>query len=170
MNEFIEKNKSLLRSYCLITRIIGWILLIVALVIAVVKSFSGFEVDDQLGFYMIYRLFIDLALSYVLIGLILLGLAQFVRYLYESEYQPGLILHHGDKVLYLYALALIVNPILDYFYRMKILGMTYANTGSLFLYLLIVLLPAIARALIFFGMARVLKRMVPVIEESKTLV
>jgi hypothetical protein len=48
--------------------------------------------------------------------------------------------------------------------------MTYANTGSLFLYLLIVLLPAIARALIFVGMAKVLKRMMPMIEESKTLV
>ncbi len=169
MNEFVEKNKSLLRSYYIITRIIGWMLLIVALVIAV-KSLSGFDVDDQFDFYMIYRLFQALSLRYVLIVFILLGLAQFVRYLYESEYQPGLILRHGDKVLYLYALALIVNPILDYFYRMKIIGMTYANTNSLFLYLLIILLPAIARALIFLGMARVLKRMVPVIEESKTLV
>jgi len=171
MNEFIEKNKSLLRSYCLITRIIGWLLLIVALVAVVVRSLSGFfDADDQLGFYMTYRLFQDLALRYVLLGLVLLGLAQFVRYLYESEYQLGLILRHGDKVLYLYALALVVNPVLDYFYRMKILGMTYTNTGSLFLYLLIILLPATARALIFLGMARILKRMVPVVEESKTLV
>ena len=170
MNEFIEKNKSLLRSYCLITRIIGWLILIVALVIAVVKLLSGFDVGDKFDCYMIYRLFIDLSLRYMLIGLILLGLAQFLRYLYESEYHLGLILRHGDKLLYLYALALIVNPIFDYFYRMKIIGMTYANTGSLFLYLLIVLLPAIARSLIFLGMARVLKRMVPVIEESKTLV
>ncbi|MHC4558657.1 MAG: hypothetical protein ACYTFW_14450 [Planctomycetota bacterium] len=170
MNEFIKKNKSLLRSYRLITRIIGWMLLIVALVIAVVKLLSGFDMDDQLRFYMIYRLIQGLVLSYVLLGLILLGLAQFVRYLYQSEYQPGLILRHGDKVLYLYALALIINPILDYFYRMKIIGMTYANTDSLFLYLLIILLPAIARALIFVGMAKVLKRMIPMVEESKTLV
>lgn len=170
MNEFIEKNKALLRSYYLITRIIGWMLLIVALVIAVVRLLSGFGVDDQLLFYVIYRLFQGLALSYVLIGFILLGLAQFVRYLYESEYQPGLILRHGDKVLYLYALALIVNPILDYYFRMKIIGCYYANTDSLFLYLLIVLLPSIARALIFVGMARVFKRIVPMVEESKTLV
>jgi len=169
MNEFIEKNKSLLRSYCLITRIIGWTLLIVALVIVTVKSLSGFDTEDKFRFYMIYRLF-QSSLSYVLIGLILLGIAQFIRYLYESEYQSGLILRYGDKVLYLYALALVANPILDYFYRMKLFGMTYANTGSLFLYLLIVLLPATARALIFLGIARVLKRMVPVIEESKTLV
>ena len=170
MNEFIEKNKSLLRSYYIITRIIGWMLLVVTLVIAVVSSLRGFDAENQLRLYMIYRLFQDLALRYVILGLILLGLAQFVRYLYESEYQPGLILRYGDIVLYLYALALIVNPVLDYFYRMKIIGMTYVNTDSLFLYLLIILLPATARALIFVGMARVLKRMVPMIEESKTLV
>lgn len=170
MNEFIEKNKSLLRSYRLITRIIGWMLLIVALVTAVVKLLLGFDIDDQLRFYMTYRLFKELALNYVFIGLILLGLSQFIRYLSESEYQPSLILRHGDKVLYLYALALIVNPIIDYYLRMKTIGMTYANTGSLFLYLLIVLLPSIARALIFVGMAKVLKRIMPMIEESKTLI
>jgi len=170
MNEFTERNKSLLLSYSLITRIIGWLLLIVGLVIAVVNSFSCFKVDVQLRFYVIYRVFQELVLGYVLIGIILLGLSQFVRYLYESKYQPGLILCYGDKVLYLYALALIVNPILDYFYRMKTIGMTYTNTDSSFMYLLIILLPTIARALIFVGVAKVLKRMVPMVEESKTLV
>ena len=170
MNEFTEKNKSLLQSYRLITRIIGWMLLIVALVTAVVRLLLGFDIDDQLRFYMTYRLFQELALNCVFIGLILLGLSQFIRYLSESEYQPSLILRHGDKVLYLYATALIVNPIIDYYLRMKTIGMTYANTGSLCLYLLIILLPAIARALIFVGMAKILKRMMPMVEESKTLV
>lgn len=170
MNEFIEKNKSLLRSYRLIARIIGWMLLIVALVTAVVKPLLGFDIDNQLRFLIIYEFFQGLALNYVFIGLILLGLSQFIRYLSESECQPSLILRHGDKVLYLYALALIVNPIINYYLRMKTIGMTYANTNSLFLYLLIILLPAIARALIFVGMAKVLKRMMPMVEESKTLV
>ena len=171
MNEFIEKNKSLLQSYRLITRIIGWMLLVTALVVAVEKSLSGFsDVNERLRFYMIYGFFQGLALNHVFIGLILLGLSQFIRYLSESEYQSSLILRHGDKVLYLYAIALIVHPIIDYYLRMNTIGMTYANTGSLFLYLLIVLLPAIARASIFVGMAKVLKRMMPMIEESKTLV
>jgi len=169
MNEFIEKNRALLHSYCVSARIIGWLLLIIALVVAVVKPLSGFsDVNDQLRFFMIFSLYDQLALGFVLLGLILLGLAQFVRYLYESEYQPGLILRHGDKILYLYALACIVSPILHYYFQMKVTG--YTRTDSLLLYLSAAIVPAIARALIFVGMAKVLKRMVPMVEESKTLV
>jgi len=169
MNEFIEKNKALLHSYYIGARIIGWLLLIIALVTAVVKSLSGFlDVNEKLRFYMILRFWEQLTLGFVLLGLILLGFAQFVRYLYESEYQPGLILRHGDKVLYLYALGLIVSPILGYFSRMKIFG--YSGTVNLFLYLSAAMVPAFARALIFVGMAQILKRMVPMVEESKTLV
>jgi hypothetical protein len=169
MNEFIEKNRALLHTYYVGARIIGWLLLIIALVTAAVKSFSGFsDVNDQLRFYMIYSLCAQLALGFVLLGLILLGLAQFVRYLYESAYQHGLILRHGDKVLYLYALGLIVSPILHYYFQMKAIG--YQGTDSLLLYSSAAMVPAIARALIFVGMAKVLKRMVPIVEESKTLV
>lgn len=168
MNEFIEKNKSLLRSYCLSARIIGWLLIIMALIVAVVKPLYGFQVDKKFQLFMIYSLYQQLALSFVLLGIIVLGLAQFVRYLYESEYQPGLILRHGDKVLYLYALAMVAGPVLHYFFQMKVFG--YARLDSLLLSFLALLLPAVARALIFVGMAKVLKRMVPIIEESKTLV
>ena len=109
-----------------------------------------------------------LVVGFVLLGFILLGLAQFVRYLYESEYQPGWILRHGDKILYVYALGLIIGPILHYLFQTKIFG--YTGTVDLFLFLSGALVPAIARTLIFVGMAQILKRMVPMVEESKTLV
>jgi hypothetical protein len=168
MNEFIEKNRALLHSYCVGARIIGWLLLIIALVIAVVKSLSGFDMDDQFRPLMIYRLCQQLTMSFVLLGLILLGLAQFVRYLYKSEYQPGFILRHGDIILYLYAVALIISPFFNYYFQMKLIG--GIGTRTFLLYLLSAFLPNLARALIFVGMAKVLKRMVPIIEESKTLV
>ena len=104
----------------------------------------------------------------MLIAIVLLGLAQFVRYLYEGEYRPGLILRHGGKVLYIYAIALIASPFLTFYFRMREYG--YAGTANLFEYLLGVNLPDIAKALIFIGMARVLKRMMPMVEETKTLV
>ena len=168
MNEFIEKNRALLRSYCIGARIIGWLLLIIAIVLAVVKPYLGSSVSEEHRLYMIYAICSEIVVGYVLLALILLGFAQFVRYLYESEYQPGLILRHGDKVLYLYALALIVNPILLYYFRMKVIE--FANISNLFEYVIALILPAIAKALIFIGMAKVLKRMVPMVEESKTLV
>jgi hypothetical protein len=104
----------------------------------------------------------------LLIAIVLLGLAQFVRYLYESEYRPGLILRHGGKVLYIYAAALIASPFLTFYFEMRAYG--YPGTVNLFEYLLGMNLPDVAKALIFIGMAKVLKRMMPMVEESKTLV
>ena len=169
MNEFIEKNKPLLHSYYVGSRIIGWLLLVIALVTVVVKSLSSFsDVNENIRFYMICRFWEQLTLGFALLGLTLLGLAQFVRYLYESEYQPGLILRHGDKVLYLYALGLILSPIHHYYFQMKVTG--YDGIVSLLFFLSAAIVPAIARALIFVGMAKILKRMMPMVEESKTLV
>ena len=168
MNEFIEKNRRLLKFYCVAARTIGWLLLIIAVVVAVVKPLSGFEVDDQLRFHMIYRLCQQLAVSFVLLGLVLLGLAQFVRYLYEKDYKPGWILRHGNKVLYLYAAALIINPVSHYYFQMTVIR--NVSAVSFLLFFLSAELPAVAKGLIFIGIARVLHRIVPIIEESKTLV
>lgn len=168
MIEFIKKNRRLLNFYYITARTIGWLLLIIAVVVAVVKLLSGFEVDEQLRFHMIYRHCQQLAVSFVLLGLVLLGLAQFVRYLYENDYQPGWILRHGNKVLYLYAAALIISPVLHYYFQMTV--MRNVSAVSFLLYLLSAELPAVAKGLIFIGIARVLHRIVPIIEESKTLV
>jgi hypothetical protein len=168
MNELIEKNRALLHSYYTGDRTIGWLLLITAIVLVVMKSFSGFSGNQEHRLFMTYLFCQEIIVGYVLLALILLGLAQFVRYLCESEYQPGLILRYGDKILYLYALGLIVSPILHYYFQMKAVG--YQGTGPLFMFMSGAMAPAVARALIFAGMAKVLKRMVPMIEESKTLV
>ena len=168
MNEFIEKNKGLLRTYCVGARTIGWLLLIVAAVFAVVNPLSGFSVDDQHRSYMIYLLCQQLTLSFVLLGLVLLGLAQFVRYLYENNYQPGWILRHGNKVLYLYAAVLIISPVSHYYFQMTVIR--NISAVSFLLYFFSAQLPAVAKGLIFIGMAQILKRIVPTIEESKTLV
>jgi hypothetical protein len=169
MNEFIEKNRPLLHSYCTITRIIGWLLLIGAIVVPIVQPLSGLSVsDEKRRFLWIYLHCERIILGYFLIAIVLLGLAQFVRYLYESEYRPGLILRHGGKVLYIYAVALIASPFLTLYFRMRAYG--YAGPANLFEYLLGMNLPAVAKALIFIGMAKVLKRMMPMVEDSKTLV
>jgi hypothetical protein len=168
MDEFIEKNRPLLRSYCIITRIIGWLLLIGAVVVPIVQSLSGLSASSKHRSFWIYLRFEQIILGYLILGLVLLGLAQFVRYLYESEYRPGLILRHGGKVLYIYAVALIASPFLILYFRMRAYG--YAGIVNLIEHLLGVNLPDIAKALIFIGMAKVLKRMMPMIEESKTLV
>lgn len=165
MNEFIEKNRRLLHFYCVAARTIGWSLLIVAVVVVFVKLFSGFP---KYASYMWFHLCKQVTMSFVLLGIVLLGLSQFVRYLYENDYQPGWLLRHGNKVLYLYAVALIISPVLQYYFQMTLIK--NASAVSLLLYFLSAVLPAFAKGLIFIGIARVLHRIVPIIEESKTLV
>ena len=168
MNEFIEKNRALLYSYHIGTRIIGWLLLIGAVVVPIVQPLSGLSANNEHRSFWIYARFEQIILGYLLLGLVLLVLAQFVRYLYEGEYRPGIILRHGVMVLYIYAAALIASSFLTFYFRMREFG--YAGIGNLFEYLLGMNLPDIAKALIFIGIAKVLKRMMPMLEESKTLV
>jgi len=102
-------------------------------------------------------------------GIVVLGLAQFVRYLCENNYEPGWILRHGDKVLYLYAAVLIIGHVAWSFIQFTV----YRNFSMHDLrvgYLLAGLLPSLAWAVILVGMGQVLRRMLPMIEESKTLV
>ena len=165
MNEFIEKNKGLLHFYCVAARTIGWSLLIVAVVVVFVKLFSGFP---KYASYMWFHLCKQVTMSFVLLGIVLIGLSQFVRYLYENDYQPGWLLRHGNKVLYLYAVALIISPVLQYYFQMTLIK--NANMIFLLQYFLSVVLPAVAKGLIFVGMGHILQRIVPIIEESKTLV
>jgi hypothetical protein len=146
----------------------GWMLIIVAALTAIVKLFVGFAGEERVRPYRVYQLSEQLILGFVLLGLVMLGLAQFVRYLYQNDYQPGWILRHGDKVLYLYAPALIVSPILHYCFLMILLR--NPNLTNTLLYFMSAELPALVRGLIFIAMGLVLRRIVPIIEESKTLV
>jgi len=165
MNEFIEKNRRLLHFYCVASRAIGWALLIVPGVAAVVHLLSGTLME---GRYRLYPMFIFvrvLILNTMFLGLVVLGVAQFIRYLFERQYQPSLILRNADKILYLYAFLMVVGFVLEFFFRA-----TIPTGSSLLLYLFGWMLPTVAKVLILVGLGQILRRLLPVIEESKTLV
>ena len=161
MNEFIEKNKGLLRTYCVAARIIGWVLLITAgtWTVSTLSGYSSFS----LPFVMPITIFIR-----ILVGLVILGVAQFIRYLFETEYKPGWILRHGEKILYLYAALRIIRITFLFFVDAKRMGdpIYYSPWG----FLEANGLPVVASALILVGLAQILRRVMPIIEESKSLV
>ena len=102
MNTFIEKNKGLLKFYCVAARIIGWVLLIRAATetVSILSGYSSFSIPFVMPITILIR---------ILIGLVVLGVAQFIRYLLETEYKPGWILRHGEKILYLYAVLRVIR-------------------------------------------------------------
>lgn len=161
MNEFIEKNRRLLKIYCVATRIIGWVLLITAgtWIVSILSGYSSFSIP----FVMPITIFIR-----ILVGLVVLGVAQFIRYLFETEYKPGWILRNGEKILYLYAALRVIRITLLFFADAKRMGdsIHYSPWG----FLVANGLPVVAVALIMVGLAQILRRVIPIIEESKTLV
>ena len=161
MNTFIEKNKGLLKFYCVAARIIGWVLLITAGTWTV-STLSGYS-RSSTPFITSITIFIR-----ILVGLVVLGVAQFIRHLSETDYKPGWILRHGEKILYLYAALRVIRITFLFFVDAKIMGdsIYYSPWG----FLVANGLPAVASALILVGLAQILRRIMPIIEESKTLV
>ncbi|MHC4111879.1 MAG: hypothetical protein ACYSUY_12450 [Planctomycetota bacterium] len=175
MNTFIENNRPWLKFYCTTARIIGWGIFIMA---GAGTIFQILVMNILFGNHSsAYRFFFVKSVLFqgVLPGILVLGIAQFIRYLFESEYKPGQILRYGDKILYLYAFLLMVAVVwqhliisgnvmqLDIFLIMNnFKGMIPAMLASLVL--------AVPKILILVGLGQTIRRIMPVIEESKTLV
>ena len=165
MNEFIEKNRRLLKFYYVAARIIGWVLLIVSGFEFILAVYSGDFASGAHSSFVWYRYSQEIILGFIILGLLVLGVGQFIRYLSEKDYKPGWILSHGDKVFYLYAAVTVADSIIRFCWHQYRWEMN--NYAA---YLLLSMLPAIAKGLIFVGLAQILGRIMPVVEESKTLV
>jgi len=169
MNAFIEQNKRLLRFYCVAARIIGgvlifggfiWFLLILAGPLQKVSAGRG---QIEIILYSASSLVFD----FLSPGLIALGVTDFITCLLQKEYRPGPILRNGKAFLYLYAAFLVGGAAVEYFWYIRIVE-EFRPSHLLFAQAL--LLPIAAKVLILVGLAQILKRIMPVIEESKTLV
>jgi hypothetical protein len=179
MNTFLENNRPWLKFYCSTARIVGWGILIMA---GTGTIFQILVMNILFGNHSsAYRfLFVKSILFQGLLpGILVLGIAQFIRYVFENDYQPGHILRYGDKILYLYAFLLIVGVVWqhliisgnviqrDIFLIMNNIGHNFKAMLPAMIASLVLTVPKI---LILVGLAQVLKRIMPVIEESKTLI
>ena len=169
MNEFIEKNRRLLHFYCEALRTIGSLILILGL-------FSGCAMTtlvllSKIGVRHAPKSF-DMMIAwpsgffkFIFFGIGIMGIAQFIRYLVERNYKPGWILRHGEIIFYLYALLTIFNDVWVY--------MANYHSPSLHTRVLVIFVTVFSTAvkvLILVGLGQILRRLMPVIEESRTLV
>ena len=163
MNSFIEKNKRLLKFYYILSQIIGWSVLVKV----------GIDVTFVLIGYRRNSNNIALAMSLIyplLLGFIALGVGRFIRYLYDMEYRAGWILRHLSAILYSYAGFYLISRFgLLYFHLVKWrqnAGPYYSSWQSFFENAI----PVVAVMFIFVGLGQILKRIMPIIEEHKSLV
>ena len=172
MKEFIEKNRRLLHFYCEILRTIGSLILI----LGVVGGFAMiiFKLVTKFGYWQVpknYEMVISViplsAFSIIFYGLGILGLVQFIRYLVEEDYKPGWILRHGYIFFNLYALFIIVGVVWVFTTIPGILSLpSYAVVYTI----IMTFFSITVRVLILLSLGQILRRILPVIEESKTLV
>jgi hypothetical protein len=161
MHDFIENNQRLLSIYSRAAQSIGRALV----------SFGAIFVVLSLVVPSPFRVAIPMAVVHgIFPGLMAMTIGQFIRYLLETDYQPGWMLRHGDKLLYLYAVLLVMNSVWVRIQAMGIregVGLDYSPLASLMLQ---GLLGLICKVLILIGLGQILRRILPVIEESRTLV
>jgi hypothetical protein len=172
MNEFIEKNRGLLKFYHFAAKIIGWILIGVAPVFIFISIHSvtsiPSEANIEANIYLLLLGVQNLIVYYFCLGLILLGIARFIKYLYSEESQPGWILRHFEKFLYIYAFLMVVGV----YFEFKNPGINSGNPILLHMitYVLSETILTSALVLIIIGLGHIIRRILPVIEESKSLV
>jgi uncharacterized membrane protein len=171
MHEFIEKNRRLLKIYCVVARIIGWILLIVPLVGIVwvlLESTDNLRGQNRIWLLM----WPENVVNIWMLGFIALGIAAFIRYLFETESRPGWTLRHSEWILYIGAVLVVIVAILrciSLVYTMR----KFAGNGNIYSIILGLLMSTVlctAKVLILVGLGKILRRLMPVIEESKSLV
>ena len=170
MNEIIEKNRRLLHFYCETLRTIGSVILILSFlggfamtIFALLSKFGYWPAPKSFNMNMIAHRY----LNGIVFGIGILGLAQFIKYLFEKNYKPGWILRHGDTFFYLYALLTILDAVWVFTIAPSYRSPS-AYTG-VFMIFSIVFSTAI-KVLVLVGLGRILRHLMPVIEESKTLV
>lgn len=172
MNNFIEKNKRLLEVYCTTAKIIGLLLVIAPVIGIIIGILTGaVSKSDRPHIPDILQISFAVqaaALNFIFLGLVALGVAQFIKYVFGGQDQPNLLLRIGDKILYVYAGLLILGAVLTWAFQMMSIKATAVPT---FLVSFVALmLPASAKALILIGLGKIIHRLLPVIEESKTLI
>lgn len=166
MNEFVVKNKGFLKFYCIVARTTGWFVLLFGCLAAASHSlalYSRIGDREALQAYLPHVPW-GMIVNFIPAGLLALGVAQFIRYLFDSDYQPGWILRYGQQILCLWAVVYCV-----WAYLVEIGFSSPATTESWGR--LIFLLPFLgAKVLALVGLGQILRRILPVVEESRTLV
>ena len=171
MNTFIKKYRTLFKFYYIALRLSGWLLLTLG-----ICSFGITMIlvnNLELKAFAVTTINMPLRSSeFILFGFLGLGIAQLIRYLFDSDCKPGFILKHGNKFIYAYViLILIVMAIRNVGTIQYIMNSDIKNTQGLFWVTSITSIVLFAaKALILIGLAQFLKRILPVIEEHKSLV
>jgi hypothetical protein len=104
---------------------------------------------------------------FLVFGMVALGISDVIRYLTKEDYQAGWLLRRGDKLLHFYAACVLLNSIL-----IGLLDFPSASVPLVWwiVAIVILVLATLGKVLVLIGLGLLWRRMMPVLEEAKTLV
>jgi hypothetical protein len=156
-----------------VARIGGFLLLLATIVLAgvlAVMTISGSTVSEAADDFR-YGVLVNLP-KLLFAGFMALVLSEFISYLLAEQGEPKWILRHADKIIYAYVLYVTGISV----HAMVLLHGVYQEIGTAgslrecYIALALTLAFIVVRMLIWIGIAVVLRKVVPIVRESKTLV
>jgi hypothetical protein len=181
MTQFIEKHRRLLQAYCLIARIIGvflllgsviWVFCFMKCLEAIPSGKIRTSEDARELFEVVTYIATSVFYDFIIPGFLAFAIAGLLDYLLRPEAKPRLFLRITDKLCYIYAAFLILKAIsLNFWFeRLTITGIPEISEQTRLLLVQPLLVTTLAKILLLIGIGMILHRLLPVIEESKTLV
>jgi hypothetical protein len=180
MTQFIEKHRRLLQAYCLIARIIGWVLILggVLWFFALGNAFRNITIGEQRQIDILLYFAHSFTYDFVIPGFLAFAIGGLLDYLLRPMKKPPLILRMTDKLCYFYAASLILRSFVaiksfsdsTWVVHFKLLDVTELSESARIVLVQPLLGPTLAKVLLLIGIGMILHRLLPVIEESKTLV
>ena len=164
-DEKVPKEKYLtLRVFCIALELIGW-LLIACGVVWFVRSIES-DIDLEKNLEKAISLVSLYSFDFIFIGLVSIILARLSRFTADRSFHKSLLLCCGPKIVYLFAVFTLVWTA----FRWRIYKNTIEDINWQTVLIQSLFLPAVAKFLILICLAQILKRILPVIEEYKSLV
>jgi hypothetical protein len=162
LNKAIEKNERFLRVCGKIAKFTGLLLV----VFTVYQIVGGIFMVFQSNLPLEYDSFLYLRMyKWIFTILLLLGINQLIKGLLETDFRPNWILKFADKIIYIYAFCLFIT-----FTYITILEWPDQNYKFKWLTTMFFTISMLIKILLWIGLGQVVKRILPIIQESKTLV
>jgi ABC-type proline/glycine betaine transport system permease subunit len=171
-SKFLAANRGLLRLCAGVARFCGlFALLGTAVLIAVMIAVTTSD-TRSLDAVAESRAQLQATIPHIVFyGFVALMLAEFISYLLAEQGEPKWILRHGDKIIFAYVVyATVMSVIAVAGVRGVEREISPLMPPHAHLYLAFGIVSIVVRTLIWIGIAIVLRKVVPIIRESKTLV
>ena len=119
--EVIQDKRKLLRFFCRAVQLLGWVLVSAGIIWFAMFVSGRSETDrERVGTIELMLIAISVfSFDFFFIGLAAVILSQLARYAFDRQYNPGLMLRCGDKILYFFVVIGIYWSLFRYFLYVK---------------------------------------------------